>query len=105
MKVDKNNKLFPIKIIDLGDEESGGNKIKIETIFGKQFYLWIMKHLPEETAKILHKHKWPIITVDEKVVLPTSDDLVICLNYNNEKDYDFGGGWEVKTVISYFLFL
>ena len=98
MKANKNNELFPIKITDLGDDESGENKIlKIETIFGKQFYLWIMKHLLEETAKILHKHKWSIITVDEKVVLPTSDNPVICLNYNNEKGYDFDGGWGSKN--------
>lgn len=98
MKADENSELFPIKFTDLGDDVTGENKIlKIETIFGKQFYLWSMKSLLEGTTKILHKHKWSIITVDEKVVLPTSDNPVICLNYNNEKDYNFNGGWESEN--------
>ena len=32
-------------------------------------------------------------TVDKNVILPTSDDPVICLNYNSESDYNFDGGW------------
>ncbi|MDD3241855.1 MAG: DUF4238 domain-containing protein [Bacilli bacterium] len=94
MKIDINMDLFPIKCVDVGDDETGLNRlIKVETIFGKQFYLWIMKHLLEKTSKILHKHKWGIITINDKVILPTSDSPVICLNYNNENDYNFGGGW------------
>lgn len=92
-KENKNNELFPIKIINVGECDVDTSLLKIETIFGKQFYLWIMMHLLENTSKVLHKHKWGIITVDDKVTLPTSDDPVICLNYNNEIDYDFGGGW------------
>lgn len=93
-----NNKdeLFPFKMTNIGEE--GNNVIfKAETIIGKQFYLWNMKNLLENTSKILHKHKWGIITVDDKVVLPTSDDPVICLNYNNQNEYDFGGGWGKKN--------
>lgn len=92
------SELFPIKITDTGDDGTGENRLfKIETIFGKQFYLWIMKHLLQDTAKILHTHKWGIMTVDEKVIIPASDNPVVCLNYNNENDYDFGGGWGSKN--------
>ncbi len=96
-KENENNELFPLKITDTGDIDEDKAILKVETILGKQFYLWIMKHMLENTVKILHTHKWGIITVDEKVTLPTSDDPVICLNYNNENDYDFGGGWGRKN--------
>lgn len=91
--VQNNNDMFPFKMTNLGDFDENNVLIKAETIIGKQFYLWHIKNLLENTSKILHTHKWGIITVDEKVLLPTSDDPVICLNYKNENDYDFGGGW------------
>lgn len=96
-KENEDNELFPIKITDTGDIDEDKAILKVETIFGKQFYLWIMKHMLENTAKILHTHKWGIITVDEKVSLPTSDNPVVCLNYNNENDYNFDGGWGRKN--------
>lgn len=89
---DNNEELFPFKMTNVGANDN--NVIfKAETIIGKQFYLWNIKNLLEKTSKILHRHKWGIITVDDKVVLPTSDDPVIFLNYNSELDYNFGGGW------------
>lgn len=86
------DKLFPFKMTKIS-EESNNVTFKVETIIGKQFYLWNMKTLLENTSKILHSHKWGIITVDKNVILPTSDDPVICLNYNSESDYNFDGGW------------
>lgn len=96
-KADFTNDLFPIKITDAGKCDDNNELFKIETIFGKQFYLWIMMYMLKNTCKILHNHKWGIITVDDKVTLPTSDDPVICLNYNNHNEYDFGGGWGKKN--------
>ncbi|MFV0249758.1 MAG: DUF4238 domain-containing protein [Bacilli bacterium] len=97
-KKDYDDELFPLKVTNIGDDETGENSLyKVETIFGKQFYLWIMKHLLGNTCKILHKHKWSIITVDEKVILPTSDNPVACINYNDENDYNFVGGWGRKN--------
>lgn len=93
-KKEYNNEMFPTKITMFNNNTKGEKiSLKAETIIGKQFYLWIMKWLLENTAEVLHKHKWRIITVHENVKLPTSDDPVICLNYNNENDYNFGGGW------------
>ena len=94
---DDSNELFPIKVTDMGPSRDNNELFKVETIFGKQFYLWIMKHLLENTAKVLHTHKWGIINVDKKVILPTSDNPVICLNYNNENEYNFNGGWGRKN--------
>lgn len=102
LKTEKNPKenydLFPIKFTNMGE---GDNKdtsiIKIETIIGKQFYFFIIDHLLKNTVKVLHSHKWSIIEMDDNVVLPTSDSPVICLNYNNYEDYNFGGGWGRKN--------
>lgn len=94
----ENYDLFPIRFTNMGE---GNNKdtsiIKIETIIGKQFYFFIMDYLLKNTVKVLHSHKWGIIEMDESVMLPTSDNPVICLNYNSYEDYNFGGGWGKKN--------
>lgn len=97
LELDENNSnddvMFPFKITNLGEYDKDNVLFKLETIIGKQFYLWHIKKLLNNTLKILHEYKWSIITVDEMVTLPTSDDPVICLNYYNDNEYDFGGGW------------
>jgi len=72
-------------------EESG--HIKAEVVIGRSFWLWHMKHLLEETAQVLHQHRWTILRAPEGMSWPTSDNPVIRLNFNNFTDYDFGGGW------------
>ena len=92
-KEENNDYLFPFKMTKLDEIENDKVVYNCEVMVGKQFYLWNIKNLLENTAAVLHKHKWGIITVDERVSLPSSDDPVICLNYNNDNDYNFGGGW------------
>lgn len=95
-KKEKNNSqndLFPLKIVDTGLEHGDKKIMKIETITGKSYYLCMLMHWLTETIKVLHNHEWKIINRDERVKIPTSDDPVICLNYYNDKKYDFGGGW------------
>lgn len=50
----------------------------------------------KNTIQIFHKHNWQIVEVDDRVKLPTSDDPVVCLNYYEKNNYDFGGGWDTK---------
>lgn len=90
------NKLFPFKGTNLGQVDENHVLYKTETFIGKQFFLWNVKNTLEETAAVLHNHKWGIMTVDKNVSLPTSDNPVICLNYVNDKNYDFNGGWGRK---------
>lgn len=94
--MDNNSSMFPFKMERV--KENKENELwKIETIIGKQFYLWIMKWLLENTAEELHKHNWTILTVHPYIKIPTSDDPVICLNYYSDREYDFGGGWGRKN--------
>lgn len=92
----KNNEMFPLKIVDTGVDCGDKSIIKVETIIGKSYYLYEMMHLLNETIKVLHKHEWKIINLDDRVKIPTSDDPVICLNYYSNNSYDFGGGWDNK---------
>lgn len=87
--------LIPIKCsaVENVDSETDAN-IKVEVLEGKNTWLWAMLHLLGNPLKILHQHKWSIITCEAE--LPTSDDPVICLNYYNKNNYDFNGGWKRK---------
>lgn len=94
-EINKFDELIPIKYYEVGDsEEEGYKNIKFESIEGKSTWLWTIQHLLGEPLEILHQHKWSIITCDEE--LPTSDDPVICLNYYDDNDYNFNGGWKQK---------
>lgn len=94
--IDTNSSMFPFKMERVKEMEEN-DLWRIETIIGKQFYLWIMKWLLENTTEELHKHNWTILTVHPHVKIPTSDNSVICLNYYSDKKYDFGGGWGRKN--------
>lgn len=54
------------------------------------------KHLLTSTVRVSERLNWQVLHASDDVSFPTSDDPVICLNYNNERDYDFDGGWRIK---------
>ena len=86
-------KLLPIKVS--ANKEIG--QIKVDSLVGKGMYLFELKHLLTKTVSVLEKHQWHFIHAADGVSFPTSDDPVICLNYNSEHDYDFKGGWGKKN--------
>lgn len=86
-------KLLPIKVT--GNKEIG--RIEVESVVGKGMYLFALKHLLTKTVKVTENYKWYVVHAANGVSFPTSDDPVICLNYNNEHDYDFKGGWGKKN--------
>lgn len=55
-----------------------------------------LKHLLTSTVKVSERINWQVVHAADGISFPTSDDPVICLNYNSERDYDFGGGWGTK---------
>lgn len=90
--VSEADSLIPLKV-NL-DREKGF--AKVETVVGKSTYLYAIKHLLTKTVKHLYGYRWSVIHPADGVSFPTSDDPVICLNYRNQNDYDFRGGWGRK---------
>ena len=83
------NQLWPIKVVV--DKEN--SMVEIKTIVGRGLYLHNLKRLLSSTLKVAECHDWKILHASEDISFPTSDDPVICMNYRNEHDYDFNGGW------------
>ncbi|MDZ4264087.1 MAG: DUF4238 domain-containing protein, partial [Pseudomonadota bacterium] len=67
--------------------------LKVESYIGRSTWLHSIKHLLEHTEKILHKHKWSIIKPAKGYSWFTSDNPVVKLNFTDDSNYDFGGGW------------
>lgn len=86
-------KLLPIKVSVNKDI----HQLKVASLVGKGMYLFALKHLLTKTVDVLDKHKWRVIHAANGVSFPTSDDPVICLNYNSEHEYNFKGGWGKKN--------
>lgn len=86
-------KLLPIKV----SVNKEMREMRVDSFVGKGMYLFALKHLLTKTISALGKHQWHIVHAADGVSFPTSDDPVICLNYNSERDYDFKGGWGKKN--------
>jgi hypothetical protein len=59
----------------------------------RRMWFYTMKHTLMGTLKVLHGHNWAILKAPAGLEWFTSDDPVICLNFQSESRYDFGGGW------------
>lgn len=87
---------FPLRVRNTGIVEDDNRLFRIETIMGKGSYLYYLKYMLTHTEKVLHKHRWQVVELENSVIIPTTDDPVICLNYYGFNNYDFGGGWNRK---------
>lgn len=83
--------LFPLAVSI--DKNKNYARLKIETMPGRSTWIFSIKHLLQNTAKILHKNKWTIMKPAKGMYWPTSDNPVVKLNYYSPGNYDFGGGW------------
>jgi hypothetical protein len=83
--------IYPLKVtIEDSNDEMG---VRVEGYIGRATWLHEIKHLLENTARILHNHKWSIIKPAKGYSWFTSDNPVIKLNFTDVNNYDFGGGW------------
>lgn len=92
-KVNDYSNILPIRINTepiLGTNNAG---LKIETIVGKSYYLYTVKYLLNNTIQHLLNHNWTFLRAHPDIIFPTSDDPVIKLNYFDENNYNFDGGW------------
>ncbi len=87
---------FPLKVTTHIEEGSDTGFLKAETYTGRGTWIHSIKHLLENTSKILHTHKWSIVKPALGYFWPTSDNPVVKLNYYSPGKYDLKGGWGVK---------
>ena len=74
----------------------GIGTLRVETVAGRGFWLYSLKHLLTTTLKVLFDHRWTIVKPHGDACWFTSDDPVIKLNYNSPLDYNLKGGWGWK---------
>lgn len=92
-QISEEAKLLPIKVSVNKDMR----QVEVNSLIGKGMYLFALKHLLTKTVGIMEKYKWYVIHAANGILFPTSDDPVICLDYNSEYNYDFKGGWGKKN--------
>jgi hypothetical protein len=84
---------FPLRVTTHIEEGEETGIVKAESYVGRALWLHSTRHLLTRTRKVLHDHRWTIIKPAKGYSWFTSDNPVIKLNYNNDYEYDFGGGW------------
>ncbi len=83
---------LPIKV----EFEEDGNDafiVKVTWLAGRASWLWSIKHVLTTVAEQLHQNSWTILHPANGMSWLTSDNPVVRLNYENDKSYDFNGGW------------
>lgn len=84
---------FPLKVITESSPNNNLATLRAETFIGRSTWIHSIKHLLENTAKVLHKHKWSIVKPAKGYYWFTSDNPVVKLNYTDNLNYDLLGGW------------
>jgi hypothetical protein len=87
---------FPLKVTTYIAEGADTGLLKAETYVGRATWIHSIKHVLENTRRVLHKHKWSIVKPAKGYYWPTSDNPVVKLNYYRAGSYNLEGGWGVK---------
>ena len=87
---------FPLKVTTKIEDGADVGFLKAETYVGRSTWLHSIRHVLNNTRKILHAHKWSIVKPALGYFWPTSDNPVVKLNYYSPGDYDLKGGWGVN---------
>lgn len=85
--------LLPIRVSAEPNADGDGGTLRVETDIGRGYWLFQIKHLLSNTAAVLHQHRWSMMVAPEGVEWITSDDPVLKLNFQSEREFNFGGGW------------
>lgn len=86
----------PIEL-SIEKQSDGSGRILAEATIGRRLWIWQMKHLLTETIELLPNHRWTILHAPNGMSWPTSDNPLVRLNFQDGKNYNFGGGWGVKN--------
>jgi hypothetical protein len=88
---------FPLKVTTQYENGSDTGILRAETYVGRSTWIHSIRHLLENTRKILHTHRWSIVKPAKGYYWPTSDNPVVKLNYYSSGKYDLKGGWGIKN--------
>ncbi|EGQ8808859.1 hypothetical protein DLH87_25135 [Vibrio parahaemolyticus] len=83
---------LPIKV-EIEEDGNDAFIVKVTWLAGRASWLWSIKHVLTTVAEQLHQNSWTILHPANGMSWLTSDNPVVRLNYENEKSYDFNGGW------------
>lgn len=86
---------LPLKV-EISREEDGSGKVHVETVVGRSMWQWGVEHLLTSTINKISVKGWTILKPANGFSWPTSDNPLIRLNYVNDVNYNFSGGWEVQ---------
>lgn len=89
----QNFSLLPLRVTTESVPGEKGGVIKAETYVGRSTWLHSIRHLLENTSKILLEHKWTIVKPAKGFKWFTSDNPVVKLNFTDPQNYDLKGGW------------
>jgi len=84
---------FPIRVTTEKIPDSDKTAVRAEVTCGRELWLHNMRHLLTGIARVLVDHTWCILRPNPGSAWFTSDHPVLRLNYYEEGQYDFGGGW------------
>lgn len=67
--------------------------VEVQASVGRGLWLYNIKNIMLRTISLFPNHKWSIMQPPIGFRWPLTDNPVMLLNYSNEKDYTFTGGW------------
>lgn len=70
-----------------------GGVLEAEMVLGRGLWLYELERMIVVTAKHLRRLNWTILRPPVGSTWLTSDDPVMCLNYNSAESFNFKGGW------------
>lgn len=87
---------LPFKFTPHLNEGEELGTMQIEVSVGRHFWLTGLKRTLTHTLDVLHNHQWTVWVAPPGFYWPTSDNPVVKLNYYQDGQYDFKGGWGKK---------
>jgi hypothetical protein len=88
-----NARYFPLRITKVPADDGKSVLIKTETAVGRGMWMFEIRHVLTNTLNRLLEHRWTIVSAEDDLPWFTTDDPVVRLNFKNEHNYDFKGGW------------
>jgi len=84
---------FPLKVSIEASEDQESGILRAEAIIGRSLWHWSIRRLLTGTIAKVPARGWSIVKPARGYLWPSSDSPLIRLNYWNENNYNFEGGW------------